>query len=318
MKIYQELDEIAERTQAQAELDRVIKKLNEVSSLMDKNTDYMSAAVNRLQDELNEALKKQDAAQAELVAEEMRGKSTAETAKKVQAAISEVERINSTLEAFARTGGMALYILEKKFKDLEFKRGTWEREMLGRERINASLSSTTAIMKPADKKKLIEEAEQTLTAIKADIAPIKKAIETLKANRLKHGNLISADADTAKAAQTAFDIAGDAWSTRERLKENLVQQLESTHQEIQRLKTSAYLIEEAIGEVDPEHVGEYVWSYDISIAVMPELFQDLDKLARHAGELSYHMDMAKRKVKWNIKERGSMRKLSQAIFLAKS
>ncbi len=297
MKVYSNINEVTEVKKAQSELEKVLSAIEKVTELMERNSGFLINSTNRLQGELSQAVSNLNTVRGQLVAEEMRGGSTVETAKKVNAALSEVDRIKGTLEAFARTGGIALHVLEDKYSVMISNKQRLERDLEWQKSLGTFADPRGTLHPgciPTDKKnQLIKETANKLDQINKEIAPIEQALNLLQANREKYGVLITADADTLEASNNVLAVAAKAWAVRDKARQELIAQLEATRQEIENLKESASILEDAIGNVDPDSIGEYVYHYDAAMGAMPELY---------SGDFSFQQETVKHRIKARIRE----------------
>jgi DNA repair exonuclease SbcCD ATPase subunit len=270
---------LPEYKEGQAAYQQVRQACEKVKELVDGNVGFVVNAAIRLQKELEVAQKVSDAAQSKLIAEEMKNAPTPGTVEKTRAAAAEVVRLNETLSAVSRSGGLALIKLQEKVDRLRIK--IYEAESLKRG-VKDSFPGfdLASIKKSSQKEPRLKEIDRDIEAMKSELQTLEKSISILKENQKKFGKLLSVDTDTAEAAQGVINTAAQTWSKREELRLKLVSKLEQRKKDMENLKQELFDLEQAISGLNPDYLGDVLFASKISMVVWPDLFENFNELGQ--------------------------------------
>ncbi|MDQ2086488.1 hypothetical protein RBH29_08615 [Herbivorax sp. ANBcel31] len=267
MNSFYEIKEVQEGIQA---LNEVREALKELKNDIEKSSEFVLSTTNKLQKELEEARDKMDRANAQLISEEMKGKKNQKTVEDVRKHSETVTRLEATLEAVSRAGGISIVLLEKKLPILMSEKAQAEREELGwksvpERHVNRKLQ-----------KQNIEELAKKIEGLKNEIKNTENALEVLKKNQKKYGKLLLLDADTQKNVDKIINLAVNAWSKRRELLTTLIQRRDKLKIEKEKINNELFLLDEGIEHTNPDYVGEEVYVSKIGSVLFPELFEEVN------------------------------------------
>lgn len=269
-------------------LSQVSEATKTIREMINDNTDFVTKASSRMDEELLVARKNLASVKSQLVSEEMHGKSTVETAQKLKDAFNEVERIESTLDAISQSGGIAIIKTKEKVRNLKNRKYEAEIKLHAHKQIVPHRDG----MSWEEKASMLSLVESEVAKLTEDISSHKNILDILGRNQQRFGKLLTADAETLEEAEKSLQIAVNAYKTLDKLRGDLVEKKRRNKEEVERLKVEQYDLEQAIEELDSGRTFDILWSSEVFLVLWPELFTIDDPRLwgniKNAGKIKYH------------------------------
>jgi hypothetical protein len=250
---------------------------------------------------MQETVKEIDALQVKLQeteslisARKLRGESSTKDEKVIEDLISRISRLKFSIDSFTK---MKIYIeieLQKKVDNLLFEKSETE-SMLKRWNEDYSTSAKTkngAVIhskeKLAKKCKVIDELTDRLKSINSELINLKECFKTLKKlapdDKIKHP---IADPILTSDIEKCQKLAVEVYKKRSTLRKALVDKLEKSREEIEKLRTENVQLEIAISSLNPDSVADILQSADICSLIYPVMHTDAENRFFEGNKLSF-------------------------------
>jgi hypothetical protein len=242
---------------------------------MEESVIFILNALDKSQSDYNAAQEAADNAQGQLVTDAFNGKTNAKTVEAAEAATKKATNLEQTMKSLSRAGGLAIIQLEKKLKKTAI-------ELRELESLRRGASETDDYyfrnFRKVNKKNTLAQFDEQIGAINKEIQKMNSSLSILKKAQLANGNILFIDAGTKAAAEGAIQKAADGFKEIERMKGELIIEIESRRTQLETLKQELSILEEVQGSLNPELIADQLYGSEISSIILSKEYQEIDKV----------------------------------------